>query len=49
MRRNALDWNATQGSAHGIAGPVIISGWSAGDRQPRLGAFEGLDLAFLHP
>jgi arylformamidase len=28
--RSALDWLAGQGSAHGIAGPVIISGWSAG-------------------
>ena len=28
--RNALDWLTAQGSAHGIAGPVIVSGWSAG-------------------
>ena len=28
--RSALDWLAAQGSVHGIAGPVIISGWSAG-------------------
>ena len=28
--RTALDWLAAQGTAHGIAGPVIISGWSAG-------------------
>jgi arylformamidase len=28
--RGALDWLAAQGSAHGIAGPVVISGWSAG-------------------
>jgi len=28
--RNALDWLTAQGSAHGIAGPIIISGWSAG-------------------
>jgi arylformamidase len=28
--RSALDWLAAQGSAHGITGPVIISGWSAG-------------------
>jgi arylformamidase len=28
--RSALDWLAAQGSAHGIAGPIIISGWSAG-------------------
>jgi arylformamidase len=28
--RTALDWLATNGGAHGIAGPVILSGWSAG-------------------
>lgn len=28
--RSALDWLTAQGSAHGIAGPVVISGWSAG-------------------
>src|SRR5215468_3970899 len=28
--RSALDWLAAQGRAHGIAGPVIVSGWSAG-------------------
>jgi arylformamidase len=28
--RNALDWLTAQGSAHGIAGPIIVSGWSAG-------------------
>jgi arylformamidase len=28
--RDALDWLAAQGSAHGISGPVILSGWSAG-------------------
>lgn len=28
--RNALDWLAAQGSAHGVAGPIILSGWSAG-------------------
>jgi arylformamidase len=26
----ALDWIAANGGAHGIAGPVIMSGWSAG-------------------
>lgn len=26
----ALDWLAARGPAHGIAGPVILSGWSAG-------------------
>jgi hypothetical protein len=28
--RTAFDWLAAQGAAHGIAGPVIVSGWSAG-------------------
>jgi acetyl esterase/lipase len=28
--RTALDWFAVQAGAHGIAGPVILSGWSAG-------------------
>jgi arylformamidase len=28
--RDALDWLAAHGSAHGIAGPMILSGWSAG-------------------
>jgi acetyl esterase/lipase len=26
----ALDWLAANGASHGIAGPVILSGWSAG-------------------
>jgi hypothetical protein len=26
----ALDWLAEQGPAHGVAGPVVLSGWSAG-------------------
>ena len=28
--RTAFDWLAEQGASHGIEGPVIISGWSAG-------------------
>jgi arylformamidase len=28
--RSALDWLAMNGSTHGIAGPIILSGWSAG-------------------
>ena len=27
---SALDWLASHGAAHGIAGPVVLSGWSAG-------------------
>ncbi len=26
----ALDWLAAHGEAHGVAGPVVLSGWSAG-------------------
>jgi acetyl esterase/lipase len=26
----ALDWLSAQGAAHGIAGPIVVSGWSAG-------------------
>ncbi|ULK96991.1 alpha/beta hydrolase [Bradyrhizobium sp. I71] len=26
----ALDWLAAHGAAHGVAGPVVLSGWSAG-------------------
>ncbi|MBO1325162.1 alpha/beta fold hydrolase [Acetobacter sp. TBRC 12305] len=26
----ALDWLAAQGATHGIAGPLVVSGWSAG-------------------
>ena len=28
--RAALDWLAEHGPAHGIAGPIVLSGWSAG-------------------
>src|SRR5262245_21867803 len=28
--RTELDWFAAQAGAHGIAGPVILSGWSTG-------------------
>ena len=28
--RSALDWLAANGRSHGIAGPIILSGWSAG-------------------
>jgi len=28
--RQALDWLAADGPRHGIAGPVVLSGWSAG-------------------
>ena len=27
---SALDWLASNGPAHGIAGPIVVSGWSAG-------------------
>jgi acetyl esterase/lipase len=28
--RRALDWMAAKGTVHGVAGPVVTSGWSAG-------------------
>jgi len=28
--RTALNWLAEHGSSHGIAGPIVLSGWSAG-------------------
>ena len=28
--RRALDWLAANGASHGIAGPMVLSGWSAG-------------------
>jgi arylformamidase len=41
----ALDWLSDAGSSHGIAGPVVVSGWSAGAqlaalalRHPRVAA-----------
>ncbi len=32
----ALDWLADHGPAHGIAGPVVLSGWSAGGQLAAL-------------
>ena len=34
----ALDWLAANGPAHGIAGPVVVSGWSAGGHLAALAA-----------
>jgi arylformamidase len=34
----ALDWLAANGAAHGIAGPVVLSGWSAGGHLAAMGA-----------
>jgi arylformamidase len=36
--RRALDWLAAEGPAHGIAGPVVLSGWSAGGHLAALHA-----------
>ena len=33
----ALDWLAEHGPAHGIAGPVVLSGWSAGGHLTAMG------------
>jgi acetyl esterase/lipase len=34
----ALDWLAANGPAHGIGGPVVVSGWSAGGHLAALAA-----------
>ncbi|WP_240790197.1 alpha/beta hydrolase [Roseomonas sp. HF4] len=34
----ALDWLAAEGAAHGIAGPIVASGWSAGGHLAALAA-----------
>ena len=34
---DALDWLAANGRAHGIAGPIILSGWSAGGHLTAMG------------
>ena len=34
----ALDWLAAEGPAHGVAGPVLLSGWSAGGHLTALHA-----------
>ncbi len=34
----ALDWLAAEGPAHGIAGPIVVSGWSAGGHLAALAA-----------
>lgn len=34
----ALDWLAANGAAHGIAGPIVVSGWSAGGHLAALAA-----------
>ena len=33
----ALDWLAANGKPHGIAGPIILSGWSAGGHLTAMG------------
>jgi acetyl esterase/lipase len=34
----ALDWLGAEGPAHGIAGPVVVAGWSAGGHLAALAA-----------
>jgi arylformamidase len=36
--RRALDWLAAEGPRHGVAGPVVLSGWSAGGHLTALHA-----------
>jgi acetyl esterase/lipase len=45
--RRALDWLAANGAAHGIGGPVILSGWSAGGHLAALLADHPLVRAAL--
>ncbi len=49
----SLDWLAANGSSHGIAGPVVLSGWSAGGhltgmalKHPRVAA--GLAISGIY-
>ncbi len=34
----ALDWLGTHGAGHGMAGPIVLSGWSAGGHLTAMGA-----------
>ncbi|MBS7791082.1 alpha/beta hydrolase [Roseococcus sp. SDR] len=34
----ALDWLAAHGAEHGLAGPIVLTGWSAGGHLTALGA-----------
>jgi arylformamidase len=43
----ALDWLAGEGPAHGIAGPVVVSGWSAGGHLAALALSHPLIVAGL--
>jgi acetyl esterase/lipase len=43
----ALDWLAANGPAHGIAGPVLLSGWSAGGHLTAMGIDHPLVTAGL--
>jgi arylformamidase len=38
----ALDWLAENGESYGISGPVILSGWSAGDERKKI------EMRFAH-
>lgn len=45
--RKALDWLAAEGGAHGISGPIVLSGWSAGGHLAALSADHPLVAAAL--
>jgi acetyl esterase/lipase len=45
--QSALDWLSAQGSAHGIGGPVVLAGWSAGGHLTALGAEHPLVTAAM--
>jgi arylformamidase len=45
--RMALDWLSTEGSAQGISGPIVLSGWSAGGHLAAFAADHPLVAAAL--
>lgn len=45
--RAALDWLKAEGAKHGIAGPVIVSGWSAGGQLTAMALDHPLVVAGL--
>ena len=43
----SLDWLAANGAAHGIGGPIVLSGWSAGGHLTAMGLNHGAVTAGL--
>ena len=44
---DGLDWLAQHGAAHGVAGPVVVSGWSAGGHLTAMALSHALPVAGL--